>query len=76
MQALVRFHHLAAGDTFTTKGIHPKAAEALGYSINEYKLSCLRYDLSKLRAKGWSRECRDPADINSFPRVIAFALSS
>jgi len=52
MQALVRFRHLAAGDTFTTKGIHPKAAAALGYSINEYKLSCLRYDLSKLRARG------------------------
>lgn len=52
MQALVRFCHLAAGDTFTTKKIHPQAAEALGYCTKEYKLSSLRYDLSKLRAKG------------------------
>ena len=52
MQALVCFCHLAVGGTFTTKALHPKAAQALGYSTADYKLSSLRYDLSKLRAKG------------------------
>ena len=52
MQALVRFCHLATGDSFTTKQIHLPVAEALGCSLNKYKLSSLRYDLSKLRAKG------------------------
>lgn len=52
MHALVRFSHLAAGSTFTTTEIHAPTAEALGCSIDQYKLGALRYDLSKLRAKG------------------------
>ncbi len=52
MQALVRFSHLAAQGTFTTAELHPQTAEALGCSTTEYKLGSLRYDLSKLRAKG------------------------
>jgi hypothetical protein len=52
MHALVRFAHLANGGAFTTKELHPSAAEALDCSMDEYKLSSLRYDLSKLRAKG------------------------
>lgn len=52
MQALVHFSHIAAGGTFTTREIHPKVAEALGLSSTDYKLSSLRYELSKLRAKG------------------------
>jgi hypothetical protein len=52
MHALVRFSHIAAGNTFTTTELHPQTAEALGCSIQEYRLSSLRYDLSKLRAKG------------------------
>jgi hypothetical protein len=52
MQALVRFCHLATGDSFTTKQIHLPVAEALGCPVNEYKLGSLRYDLSKLRGKG------------------------
>ena len=52
MQALVHFSHIAAGGTFTTREIHPKVAEALGLSPTDYKLSSLRYELSKLRAKG------------------------
>lgn len=51
MHALLRFSHIAAG-TFTTAELHPQAAEALGCSITDYRLSSLRYDLSKLRAKG------------------------
>jgi len=52
MQALVRFSHIAAQSTFTTRLIHPVVAKALGLSVTEYTLSSLRYDLSKLIAKG------------------------
>jgi DNA-binding transcriptional ArsR family regulator len=52
MHALVRFSHIAAGNTFTTAELHPQTAEALGCSTQDYPLSSLRYDLSKLRAKG------------------------
>jgi hypothetical protein len=52
MQALVRFCHLAAGGRFTTRELHPDVAQALGTSPDHYKLSSLRYELSKLRAKG------------------------
>ena len=52
MHALLRFSHLAAESTFTTAELHPQTAEALGYSTQDYRLSSLRYDLSKLRAKG------------------------
>src|SRR6266849_3729701 len=51
MHALVRFAHLASGDTFTTKDLHPAAAAALDMSPDQYPLASLRYDLSKLRAK-------------------------
>jgi DNA-binding transcriptional ArsR family regulator len=52
MHALLRFSHIAAESTFTTAELHPQAAEALGCSTTDYRLSSLRYDLSKLRAKG------------------------
>jgi hypothetical protein len=52
MQALVRFSHLAAGATFTTAEIRSDTAEALGRTTHDYQLGSLRYDMSKLRAKG------------------------
>ena len=52
MQALVRFSHIAAGSTFTTSDLHAHAAKALGASTTDYTLASVRYDLSKLRAKG------------------------
>src|ERR1700686_1251236 len=52
MHALVRFAHIAAGNTFTTAEIHPAVIEALGCAPEHYTLAPLRYDLSKLRAKG------------------------
>jgi hypothetical protein len=52
MHALVRFAHLAAGNTFTTAEIHPAVIEALGCDPKHYTVASLRYDLSKLRAKG------------------------
>ena len=52
MHALVRFAHIAASNTFTTAEIHPAVTEALGCPPELYTLGSLRYDLSKLRAKG------------------------
>lgn len=52
MHALVRFAHIAAGNTFSTGDIHSHTAEALGAGLDQYSLASLRYDLSKLRAKG------------------------
>jgi len=52
LHSLVRFSHVAAGDTFTTKEIHAQAAEALGVAAEKYSLASVRYELSKLRAKG------------------------
>ena len=51
MHALVRFAHIAGGDTFTTKDLHPATAAALDATTDQYRLASLRYDLSKLRAK-------------------------
>jgi hypothetical protein len=52
MQALVRFAHLAAGGTLTTRELHPQVAQALGLAPAQYRLTSLRYEISKLRAKG------------------------
>lgn len=52
LQALVRFCYLAAGGTFTTADLHPQVAQALGVTTADYKLGSIRYDLSKLPAKG------------------------
>jgi hypothetical protein len=52
MHALVRFAHVAAGNSFTTAAIHPHVIKALGCAPECYTLASLRYDLSKLRAKG------------------------
>jgi hypothetical protein len=52
MHALVRFAHISAGDTFTMRDLHDPAAAALDLTPDQYRLSSLRYDLSKLRAKG------------------------
>ena len=51
MHALVRFAHIAGGDTFTIRDLHPFAAAALDVTIDQYRAASLRYDLSKLRAK-------------------------
>jgi hypothetical protein len=47
MHALLRFSHIAAGNTFTTAELHPQTAQALGRSSEQYRLSSLRYDLFK-----------------------------
>jgi hypothetical protein len=52
MHALVRFAQIAAAGTFSTGEIYPHVAAALGCDPQRYTLGSLRYDLSKLRAKG------------------------
>ena len=52
MHALVRFSHIAAANSFTTAEIYPRVLDALGSGADRYTLASLRYDLSKLRAKG------------------------
>ncbi len=52
MRALVRFSHVAAGNAFTTAELYPRVLDALGAAADRYTLASLRYDLSKLRAKG------------------------
>ena len=52
MHALVHFAPVAGGDTFITRDLHPRAAAALDATTDQYRLASLRYDLSKLRAKG------------------------
>src|SRR5438477_104315 len=52
MHALVRFAQIPAANTFSTGEIHPYVVAALGDRGEQYTLAALRYDLSKLRAKG------------------------
>ncbi len=52
MHALVRFAHVAAGNSFTTAELHSHVVKALGSAAKSYTLASLRYDLTKLRAKG------------------------
>lgn len=52
MHALVRFSHIAAQSAFTTPEIYTDTLIALEASPEQYSLASLRYDLSKLRAKG------------------------
>ena len=51
MHALVRFAHIAAGNAFTTAELYPPSSRRSA-APDSYTLASLRYDLSKLRAKG------------------------
>jgi hypothetical protein len=52
MSSLVRFSPVAAGDTFATAELRIGVAEALDLPVEDCPLSSIRYELSKLRAKG------------------------
>jgi len=52
MQALTHFIHIARGGRFRTRDLHQIAADTLGLTTATYRLTQLRYDLAKLRAKG------------------------
>ena len=47
----MHFSHVAAS-SFTTAELHPMVVDALGTVGERYTLASLRYDLSRLRAKG------------------------
>lgn len=48
----MRFSHVAAASSFTTTELYPHVRDILGAAASPYTLASLRYDLSKLRAKG------------------------
>jgi hypothetical protein len=52
MHALVRFAQIPPANTFSTSEIYPHVIAALSCTAQQYSLASLRYDLSKLRAKG------------------------
>jgi hypothetical protein len=52
MHALVRFSSIAGQGTFTTAELYARTAAAVEASPEHFRLSSLRYELSKLRAKG------------------------
>jgi hypothetical protein len=52
MHALVRFSSVAGQCTFTTAELYARTAAALETPPEHYRLSSLRYELGKLRAKG------------------------
>jgi hypothetical protein len=52
MHALVRFAQIPAASTFSSAEIYPHVVAALGSITRPYTLASMRYDLSKLRAKG------------------------
>lgn len=52
MHALARFANIAAGVGFRSTDIYTPVLEVLGVNPSRYTLASLRYDLSKLRAKG------------------------
>jgi hypothetical protein len=74
MHALVRFAHIAAGNTFTTAEIHPAVIEALGCAPEHYKLASLRYDLSKLRAKGLVAKLPNSRSYQLLPQGYSICL--
>jgi hypothetical protein len=77
MHALVRFAHIAAGDTCTTRDLHEPTAAALDTTIEQSRLASLRYDLSKLRAKGLVERVPAAAgvcDLSALPETLRAGL--
>jgi hypothetical protein len=52
MAAVVNFRFLAGSGTFRTRDLLPQVLKVLGQNFPSYRLNQLRYDLSKLLAKG------------------------
>lgn len=74
MQALTRFVHLARGNTFRTRDLHPVTAEALGQTTQTYTLARLRYDLGKLRAKGLIEKIKGTQDYRLTPEGFRISV--
>jgi hypothetical protein len=74
MHALVRFAHIAADDTFTTHDLHEPTSAAPDMSPDHYRLPSLRYDLSKLRAKGLVERIPHSRRYRFLPRGYSICL--
>jgi hypothetical protein len=74
MHALVRFAHIAAGSTFTTAELYPYVLAALQISPDQYSLASLRYDLSKLRAKGLVEKLPKSRPYHLWPQGYSICL--
>jgi hypothetical protein len=74
MHALVRFAHIAGGNTFTTAELHPQVIAALGCPAEQYPLASLRYDLSKLRAKGLVAKLPNSRRYRLLPQAYSICL--
>jgi hypothetical protein len=74
MHALVRFAHIAGGNTFTTAELHPEVIKALGCRTEQYSLASLRYDLSKLRAKGFVAKLPSSRSYQLLPQGYSICL--
>jgi hypothetical protein len=74
MHALVRFAHIAADNTFTTAEIHAAVVEALGCAPSTTRLASLRYDLSKIRAKGLVAKLPNSRRYQLLPRGYSICL--
>jgi hypothetical protein len=59
MHVLVRFANIAARNQFSTRDLHQPTAEARAWDC-DYSLASLRYDLFKLRAKGFIQKLPRP----------------
>jgi hypothetical protein len=73
MHALVRFANLAAGEGFHSTDVYTPALQTLGVNPSQYTLASFRYDLSKLRAKAWSRRFPIPDAIAGLGKATPFA---
>jgi hypothetical protein len=67
MQAVVCFRFLAGLGTFRTRDLLAQVIKALGTTTESYRLSQLRYDLSKLVAKGLVVKIRATHDYQLTP---------
>ena len=67
MQAVVCFRFLAGLGTFRTRDLLAQVIKALGTTTESYRLSQLRYDLSKLLAKGLVVKIRATHDYQLTP---------
>ena len=74
MHALVRFAHIAAGSTSTTAEIYPHVIKGLGCAPKDFTLASLRYDLSKLLAKGLIAKLPRSRRYQLFPQGYAICL--
>ena len=73
MHALLRFSHIAAGNTFTTADLHPQTAQALGCSTSStLSLPCATIG-SNCAPKVSSKNSLTPAVIVSSAMAIASA---